>query len=132
MIINSFSTQEELAFGEEMLLAVASFFPLDDSMQFSKIKLLDTFAGSGETCSLTKFSFTSGGEGAPVTRPPLTLGFSSQDGLLSELMLSVPLLSGEAGDLEEQEKVGGEIDLEKGKTAATTKKKSKKYKYLKY
>ena len=74
MIINSSSSQEhEFASGEEQLLVLRLH---DVSAPFSKTKLLDTLAGSGVGCGVTTFSFTSGGEGAPVTRPPVTLGVS--------------------------------------------------------
>lgn len=112
MIINSFSPQEEIASGEEVMLAFFSSAVV--SIPFSKIKHLGTFAGSQEASGFTEFSFKSGGEGAPVTRPPFTLIFSSLCDLSSEL----PLVSEETEALEQSEEVDGdESNLPKGKTA---------------
>ena len=112
MIINSFSPQEETASGEEVMLVFFSSAVV--SIPFSKIKHLGTFAGSWEASGFTEFSFTSGGEGAPVTRPPFTLIFSSLCDLSSEL----PLVSEETEALEQSEEVDGdESNLPKGKTA---------------
>ena len=112
MIINSFSPQEEIASGEEVMFAF--FSPAVVPIPFSKIKHLGTFAGSWEASGFTEFSFTSGGEGAPVTRPPFTLIFSSLCDLSSEL----PLVSEETEALEQSEEVDGdESNLPKGKTA---------------
>ena len=112
MIINSFSPQEEIPSGEEVMFAI--FSPAVVSTPFSKIKHLGTFARSWEASGFTEFSFTSGGEGAPVTRPPFTLIFSSMCDLSSEL----PLVSEETEALEQSEEVDGdESNLPKGKTA---------------
>ena len=112
MIINSFSPQEEISSGEEVMFAF--FSPAVVSIPFSKIKHLGTFAGSWEASGFTEFSFTSGGEGAPVTRPPFTLIFSLLCDLSSELLL----VSEETEALEQSEEVDGdESNLPKGKTA---------------
>ena len=113
MIINSFSPQEEIASGEEVIM-LAFFSSAVVSIPFSKIKHLGTFAGSWEASGFTEFSFTSGGEGAPVTRPPFTLISPSLCDLSSEL----PLVSEETEALEQSEEVDGdESNLPKGKTA---------------
>ena len=93
---------------------LAFFSPAVVSIPFSKIKHLGTIAGSWEASGFTKFSFTSGGEGAPITRPPFTLIFSSPCDFPSKL----PLVSEETEALEQSEEVDGdESNLPKGKTA---------------
>ena len=120
IIINSSSLwEEELDSGEERLFE--SHCPLVLSSLFSKPKFLETFDGSVEICGFTELSFTSGGEGAPVTSPPLVWGDFSPDttGLLSELLSPITLFSEETEGLKGPGEVK-EVDVktEKGSTAA--------------
>lgn len=123
IIINSSSLwEEELDSGEEMLSA--SFGPLVVSSLFSKPKFLKTLDGSVVVCGLTEFSFASGGEGAPVTRPPLAWGFFSQDSddLLSELVLLAILFLVETEVLKDPGEVKeDEVKTGKGSTAGKEK-----------
>lgn len=72
--IASSSREEEVDSGEEMELA--SLCPTNLSSLFSRTKLLEIFDKSVVFCGFPKLSFKSGGEGAPVTRPPLDWVFS--------------------------------------------------------
>ena len=69
MTISSSSREEELDSGEEMELT--SLCSLGVFSLFSRPKFLDTLDRSVLFFGFTELSFTSGGEGAPVTRPPL-------------------------------------------------------------
>lgn len=116
-MISSSPQEHEFASGEETLLVLC---PRGASTPFSKTKLLDTLAESGVACGFTMLFFTSGGEGAPVTRPPVILGVSSQvwDGLLSELPLLVLLVWGKMEAGGPGEVSGDGRNVEKGRTAA--------------
>lgn len=116
--------EEEVDSGDEMLFV--SFCPLVIFSLFSKTKLLETLDRSVVVCGLTEFSFTSGGEGAPVTRPPLAWGFFSEhsDDLLSDLLLLTTLFLVETGVLKDPGKVKeDEVETEKGNTAGIEKEK---------
>lgn len=122
IIINSSSLWEELDSGEEMLFK--SLCLLVPSSLFSKPKFLETLDVSVEICGFTELSFTSGGEGAPVTSPPLAWGTFSHDsgGLLSELLAPIAVLLEETKGLKRPGEVKeGEGKTEKGSTAAIKK-----------
>jgi len=106
-------------------MPLESLSPLVLSSLFSKPKFLETLEESVEICGFTGLPFTSEGEGAPVTSPPLVGGTFSPDsgGLLSELLSPTRLF------LEETEGFKGpgevkevEFKTEKGNTAAIKKK----------
>ena len=85
--IASSSREEEVDSGEEMELA--SLCPTNLSSLFSRTKLLEIFDKSVVFCGFPKLSFKSGGEGAPVTRPPLDWVFSlhGSDGVFWQLLM---------------------------------------------
>ena len=70
-------------------MELASLCPTNLSSLFSRTKLLEIFDKSVVFCGFPKHSFKSGGEGAPVTRPPLDLVFSlhGSDGVFWQLLM---------------------------------------------